>query len=80
MRYENFKRFKVAGIVIDQNVSGEIALISIIRNVNSRFKFIYRKTKCLIWYPTVQIIEYELTNVETAYLIRANKSLYMVYD
>ena len=38
---------KYLGIDIDQNLSGEITVNNIIKKVNSRLRFMYRKAKCL---------------------------------
>ena len=38
---------KYLGIDIDQNLSGEITVNDIIKKVNSRLRFMYRKAKCL---------------------------------
>lgn len=40
-------KIKYLGIDIDQNLSGEITVNSIIKKVNSRLKFMYRKASCL---------------------------------
>lgn len=40
-------KLKYLGIDIDQNLSGEITVNSIIKKVNSRLKFMYRKARCL---------------------------------
>lgn len=44
---ESQSKIKYLGIDIDQNLSGEITVNSIIKKVNSRLKFMYRKANCL---------------------------------